>query len=244
MVSVEEWQVRVDLAASYRLVALFGWDDLIFTHISARVPGPEHHFLINPYGLMFDEITASSLVKVGFDGKKVMDSSYDINPAGFTIHSAVHAARPDALCVMHLHTRHGVAISAKKHGLLPISQQSLFVLASIAYHDYEGLALNEGEKPRLVGDLGDKNNLILRNHGLLTIGGNAAEAFLAMYNLERACEIQLMAEAGGGELVEISKPILKGIEAQVKVVTKGLGADLVWPGLLRKLDKIDSSYRE
>jgi len=244
MVSVEEWQVRVDLAAAYRLVALFGWDDLIFTHISARVPGPEHHFLINPYGLMFDEITASSLVKVGFDGKKVMDSSYDINPAGFTIHSAVHAARPDALCVMHLHTRHGVAISAKKHGLLPISQQSLFVLASIAYHDYEGLALNEGEKPRLVGDLGDKNNLILRNHGLLTIGGNAAEAFLAMYNLERACEIQLMAEAGGGELVEISKPILKGIEAQVKVVTKGLGADLVWPGLLRKLDKIDSSFRE
>lgn len=244
MVSVEEWQVRIDLAAAYRLVALFGWDDLIFTHISARVPGPEHHFLINPYGLMFDEITASSLVKVGFDGKKVMDSSYDINPAGFTIHSAVHAARPDALCVMHLHTRHGVAISAKKHGLLPISQQSLFVLASIAYHDYEGLALNEGEKPRLVGDLGDKNNLILRNHGLLTIGGNAAEAFLAMYNLERACEIQLMAEAGGGELVEISKPILKGIEAQVKVVTKGLGADLVWPGLLRKLDKIDSSFRE
>ncbi len=244
MVSVEEWQARLDLAAAYRLVALFGWDDLIFTHISARVPGPEHHFLINPYGLMFDEITASSLVKVGLDGKKVMDSSYDINPAGFTIHSAVHAAREDALCVMHLHTRHGVAISAQKQGLLPISQQSLFALASIAYHDYEGLALNEGEKPRLVMDLGDKNNLILRNHGLLTIGGNVAEAFLAMYNLERSCEIQLMADAGGAELVEISKPILNGIEAQVKVVTKGLGADLVWPGLLRKLDRIDGSYRE
>lgn len=244
MVSTEEWQARVDLAAAYRLAALFGWDDLIFTHISARVPGPEHHFLINPYGLMFDEMTASSLVKVGLDGKKVMDSSYDINPAGFTIHSAIHAARQDALCVMHLHTRHGVAISAKKQGLLPISQQSLFALASIAYHDYEGLALNEGEKPRLVGDLGDKNNLILRNHGLLTIGGNAAEAFLSMYNLERACEIQLMAEAGGSELVQIPLPILKGIEAQVKVVTKGLGADLVWPGLLRKLDKVDSSYCE
>jgi ribulose-5-phosphate 4-epimerase/fuculose-1-phosphate aldolase len=244
MVSVEEWQARLDLAAAYRLVALFGWDDLIFTHISARVPGPEHHFLINPYGLMFDEITASSLVKVGLDGKKVMDSSYDINPAGFTIHSAVHAAREDALCVMHLHTRHGVAISAQKQGLLPISQQSLFALASVAYHDYEGLALNEGEKPRLVTDLGDKNNLILRNHGLLTIGGNVAEAFLAMYNLERSCEIQLMADAGGAELVEISKPILNGIEAQVKVVTKGLGADLVWPGLLRKLDRIDPSYRE
>ncbi|HXU35803.1 MAG TPA: class II aldolase/adducin family protein [Blastocatellia bacterium] len=244
MVSTEEWQARIDLAAAYRLAALFGWDDLIFTHISARVPGPEHHFLINPYGLMFDEITASSLVKIGLDGKKVMDSSYDINPAGFTIHSAIHAARQDALCVMHLHTRHGVAISAKKQGLLPISQQSLFALASIAYHDYEGLALNEGEKPRLVGDLGEKNNLILRNHGLLTIGGNAAEAFLAMYNLERACEIQVMAEAGGSELVQIPVPILKGIEAQVKVVTKGLGADLVWPGLLRKLDRVDSSYRE
>jgi ribulose-5-phosphate 4-epimerase/fuculose-1-phosphate aldolase len=244
MVSTEEWQTRLDLAAAYRLVALFGWDDLIFTHISARVPGPEHHFLINPYGMMFDEITASSLVKVGLDGKKVMDSSYDINPAGFTIHSAIHAAREDALCVMHLHTRHGVAISAKKQGLLPISQQSLFVLASLAYHDYEGLALNEGEKPRLVGDLGNKNNLILRNHGLLTIGSNAAEAFLAMYNLERACEIQLMAEAGGTELIAIPTPILKGIEAQAKVVTKGIGADLVWPGLLRKLDRIDASYRE
>jgi len=244
VVSTEEWQARVDLAAVYRLAALYEWDDLIFTHISARVPGPEHHFLINPYGLMFDEITASSLVKVGLDGNKVMDSSYDINPAGFTIHSAIHAAREDAMCVMHLHTRHGVAISAKKHGLLPISQQSLFALASIAYHNYEGLALNDAEKPRLVSDLGDKNNLILRNHGLLTIGANAAEAFLAMYNLERSCEIQLVAEAGGAELVSIAKPILDGITAQVDVVTKGLGGNIVWPALLRKLDKIDSSYRD
>src|SRR5213592_3610363 len=170
-----EWDQRINLAACYRLVAYYGWDDLVDTHISARVPGPEHHFLINPYGLMFDEITASSLVKVGLDGNKAMESPYAINPAGFTIHSAVHAAREDAICVMHLHTRHGVAISAKKHGLLPISQQSLFALASIAYHDYEGLALNDEEKPRLVTDLGDKNNLILRNHGLLTIGSNAAE---------------------------------------------------------------------
>jgi ribulose-5-phosphate 4-epimerase/fuculose-1-phosphate aldolase len=244
LVSAEEWQARIDLAACYRLAALFGWDDLIFTHISARVPGPDHHFLINPYGLMFDEITASSLVKVGLDGNKAMESPYAINPAGFTIHSAVHTAREDALVVMHLHTRHGVAISAKKHGLLPISQQSLFSLASIAYHNYEGLALNDDEKPRLVTDLGDKNNLILRNHGLLTIGSNAAEAFLSMYNLERACEIQLMAEAGGAELVQIPKPILDGIAAQAKVVTKGIGADLVWPGLLRKLDKVDPSYRD
>jgi ribulose-5-phosphate 4-epimerase/fuculose-1-phosphate aldolase len=244
VVSSEEWQARVDLAAAYRLTALYGWDDLIFTHISARVPGPEHHFLINPYGMMFDEITASSLVKIDLDGKKVMDSLYDINPAGFTIHSAVHAAREDALCVMHLHTRPGVAVSAQKQGLLPISQQSLFALASIAYHDYEGLALNEDEKPRLVADLGDKKNLILRNHGLLTIGSNAADAFLSMYLLERACEIQLMAAAGGAELVTIPKPILDAIEAQVKVVTRGLGADLVWPGLLRKLDRIDASYRD
>ncbi len=243
-VSTEEWQSRIDLAAAYRLAALFGWDDLIFTHISARVPGPEHHFLINPYGLMFDEITASSLVKVGLDGIKAMESPFSINPAGFTIHSAIHAAREDAMCVMHLHTRHGVAISAKKHGLLPISQQSLFALASIAYHDYEGLALNEDEKPRLVKDLGDKSNLILRNHGLLTIGTSAAEAFLAMYNLERSCEIQLMAEAGGDELIKISQPILDGITAQANVVTKGMGGDLVWPGLLRKLDKIDQSYRD
>src|SRR5689334_695900 len=233
-VTAEEWQTRVDLAAAYRLVALFGWDDLIFTHISARVPGREHHFLINPYGLMFDEITASSLVKVDLGGKKVMDGSYDINPAGFTIHSAVHSAREDALCVMHLHTRHGVAISAKKHGLLPISQQSLFCLASIAYHDYEGLAVNDDEKPRLVSNLGDKIHLILRNHGLLTIGTSAAEAFLAMYNLERSCEIQLMAEAGGAELIQIAQPILDGITAQAKIVTKGIGGELVWPGLLRK----------
>src|SRR5712671_3815839 len=164
----EEWQVRVDLAAAYRLVALYGWDDLIFTHISARVPGAEHHFLLNPYGMMFDEVTASSLVKVNLAGNKVTETPYAINPAGFTIHSAVHAAREDALCVMHLHTDYGIAVSAQKNGLLPISQQSLFALASLAYHDYEGLALNEDEKPRLVSDLGNKNYMILRNHGLLT----------------------------------------------------------------------------
>src|SRR6266699_642088 len=193
--SEQEWQARVDLAAAYRLVAHYGWDDLIFTHISARVPGPEHQFLLNPYGMMFDEVTASSLVKVDLRGNVVMETPYAINPAGFTIYSAVHAAREDALCVMHLHTDYGIAVSAQKNGLLPISQQSLFALASLAYHDYEGLALNEDEKPRLVSDLGDKNNLILRIHGLLTIGTNAAEAFLSMYNLERSCEIQLLAES-------------------------------------------------
>ncbi|HWP41597.1 MAG TPA: class II aldolase/adducin family protein [Blastocatellia bacterium] len=243
-VSAEEWQARVDLAACYRLVAHYGWDDLIFTHISARVPGPEHHFLINPYGMMFDEITASSLVKVDLDGRIVMDSPYEINPAGFTIHSAVHAAREDALCVMHLHTVAGVAVSAQKDGLLPISQQSLFSLASIGYHDYEGLALNEDEKPRLVADLGDKNSLILRNHGLLTVGDSPAEAFLAMFILQRACEIQVLAQSGGSELISISKPILDGITAQARVVTKGMGGKLVWPGLIRKLDRLDPSYRD
>jgi ribulose-5-phosphate 4-epimerase/fuculose-1-phosphate aldolase len=243
-VSAEEWQARVDLAATYRLVAHYGWDDLVFTHISARVPGPEHHFLINPYGLMFDEITASSLVKIDLDGKVVMETPYHINPAGFTIHSAVHAAREDAMCVMHLHTVEGIAISAQKEGLLPISQHSLFPLSSIGYHDYEGLALNEDEKPRLVADLGDKTSLILRNHGLLTVGRTASDAFLAMYNLQRSCQIQLLAQAGGSELVSISKPVLAGIAEQAKVVTKGMGGGLVWPGLLRKLDRIDPSYRD
>src|SRR5436853_3898807 len=243
-VSSEEWQVRVDLAAAYRLAALYEWDELVFTHISSRVPGPDHHFLINPYGLMFDEITASSLVKIDLNGAKVMESQYDINPAGFTIHSAVHAAREDALCVMHLHTTYGLAVSAKKHGLLPLSQQSLFSLSSLGYHDYEGLALNEDEKPRLVADLGTNNSLILRNHGLLTVGSNTAEAFLAMFNLERACKIQVLAEAGGAELISISKQVLDGIKAQAKVVTKGMGANLVWPGLLRNLDRLDQSSRD
>src|SRR5436190_21898528 len=162
-VTGEEWRTRVDLAAAYRLVALYRWDDLIFTHISLRVPGPEHHFLLNPYGMMFDEVTASNLVKIDLEGHKVSDSAYFINPAGFTIHSAVHAARADALCVMHLHTDYGIAVSAQKDGLLPVSQQAMVALASLAYHDYEGLALNEEEKPRLVADLGDKSHLILRN---------------------------------------------------------------------------------
>jgi len=243
-VSEPEWQARVDLAAAYRLVALYGWDDLIFTHLSARVPGPEHHFLINPYGMMFEEITASSLVKINLQGEIVTPSPYFINPAGFTIHSAVHAAREDALCVIHLHTDYGIAVSAQKSGLLPISQQSLFALASLAYHDYEGLALNEDEKSRLVSDLGDKTNMILRNHGLLTVGKTAAEAFLSMYILERACRIQILAQAGGGTLLPVSESILESVASQLGAVTVGLGAQLTWPGLLRKLDRIDPSYRE
>ncbi|MEW6126980.1 MAG: class II aldolase/adducin family protein [Acidobacteriota bacterium] len=242
-VSAEEWQARVDLAALYRLTALYKWDDLIFTHISMRVPGSDHHFLINPYGFLFEEITASSLVKIDLQGNTVMDSPYFINPAGFTIHSAVHEAREDAHCVFHTHTIHGVAVSAQKNGLLPISQHSLFPLSSISYHDYEGVALNAEEKPRLVADLGTNNCLILRNHGLLTVGRNAAEAFLAMYTLDAACRIQVMAQAGG-ELTHIAEPILRGIRAQSAEATKGMGGDLAWPALLRKLDRIDPSYRD
>jgi len=201
--SAAERELRVDLAAAYRLVALHGWDDLVFTHISARVPGPEHHFLINPYGMMFDEITASSLVKVDLRGNKIMDSSYEINPAGFIIHSCIHAARPDVSCIMHVHSLNGVAVSAQKQGLLPISQQSLFVLASLAYHDYEGVALRPEEQPRLVQDLGGKDYLMLRNHGLLTVGASPADAFLNMYLFEAACSIQLRAQSGGGELIRM-----------------------------------------
>lgn len=243
-VSDAEWHVRVDLAAAYRLVALYGWDDLIFTHISARVPGADHHFLLNPYGMMFEEVTASSLVKIDLEGQKVMDSPHSINPAGFTIHSAVHAARSDAICVMHLHTSYGIAVSAQKQGLLPISQQAMFALSSLAYHDYEGLALDDEEKPRLVADLGEKKYLILRNHGLLTLGHTVAEAFLGMFLLERACQIQILAQAGGGELASIQPTIIDRVASQMSAVTMGQGAALSWPGLLRKLDRINASYRE
>jgi ribulose-5-phosphate 4-epimerase/fuculose-1-phosphate aldolase len=243
-VSEAEWQMRVDLAACYRLVAQYGWDDLIFTHISARVPNSDHHFLINPYGMMFEEVTASSLVKVDLAGRKVMECPYDINPAGFTIHSAVHAAREDAACVMHLHTNAGVAVACQKDGLLPISQQALFALSSIAYHGYEGVAVNADEKPRLVADLGAGNFLILANHGLLTVADSVANTFLAMFVLQRACEIQVMAQSGGATLMPIAQPIVDGISAQAEQVTRGMGGQLAWPGLLRKLDRIDPSYRD
>jgi ribulose-5-phosphate 4-epimerase/fuculose-1-phosphate aldolase len=242
-VSTEEWQLRVDLAACYRLVAMYGWTDLIFTHISARVPGSEHHFLINPYGLMFDEITATSLVKVDRNCNKVIDSPFPVNPAGFVIHSAVHEAREDIQCVMHVHTRAGVAVSAQKCGVLPISQQSTFVLASLAYHDYEGVAFRDDEKPRLQADLGDRNFLMLRNHGLLTVGRTIADAFLSMYIFESACQIQVSAQAGG-ELTPVHPQILNGVQQAIKVQTDGLGAAFVWPSLLRKLDRMDTGYKQ
>ena len=237
-VSAAEWQTRVDLAACYRLIALYGWDDLIFTHISAKVPGTED-FLINPYGMMFHEITASSLIKVDLAGKKLMESQYEINPAGYTVHSAVHEVRPDANCVLHTHTPAGVAVAAQKCGLLPLSQQSLFVLSSLAYHDYEGVFLREDEKPRLQADLGDKHFYILRNHGLVTAGGSVADTFLMMFIFQRACEIQVMAHSGGGELVHIPQAVLDGATQMMAGVMRtpvGMGGALPWPALLRKLD--------
>lgn len=245
-VSEAEWKTRVDLAAAYRLVALFGWDDLVFTHISAPVPdadgGHTGAFLINPYGFMFEEITASSLVKVDAQGQKLDDSPFEVNPAGFTIHSAVHAARHDVGCVLHVHTINGIAVSAQKGGVLPLSQQSIFVLSSLAYHDYEGVALRDDEKPRLVADLGDRNFLMLRNHGLLTVGRTIADAFLAMYIFESVCAIQVRAQAGGGELVSVDPRIVAGARQQAAAVTKGLGAQLTWPGLLRRLERRSPGY--
>ena len=243
-VSEAEWNLRVDLAACYRLVALYGWDDLIFTHVSARVPGDGHQFLINPYGMTFDEVTASSLVKIDLEGRKLLDSPYEINPAGFTIHSAIHAARDDARCVLHTHSLNGVAVSATRAGVLPVSQQSIFVLSSLAYHDYEGVALLEGEKPRLVRDLGDKSFFMLRNHGLLTVGSSIADAFLLMYIFESACTIQLRAQAASNELIPIDQKIIAGAQMMAKQVTRSAGGALAWPGLLRKLDRIDRSYRD
>jgi ribulose-5-phosphate 4-epimerase/fuculose-1-phosphate aldolase len=238
-----EQQLRLDLAACYRLVAHYGWDDLVFTHISARIPGDAHHFLINPYGMLFEEITASSLVKVDARGEKVEPSAYPVNPAGFVIHSAIHAARPDVTCVLHVHTPAGVAVSAQKRGLLPISQQATIVLASLGYHDYEGIALRDDEKPRLVRDLGEAPALILRNHGLLTVGPTIADAFLVMFTLQRACEIQVLAQAGGAELVPVDERIVSGAMAAAKTTTMGQLGALAWPGLLRMLDREDGTYR-
>ena len=241
-VSADEWQLRCDLAACYRLVASYGWSDLVFTHISARMPGTDHHFLINPYGLLFEEVTASSLLVIDQQGNKLNESPYPVNPAGFVIHSAIHAVRDDAQCVLHTHTRAGIAVSAQKSGVLPISQQSTFVLASMAYHDYEGVALRDDEKPRLQTDLGAANFLMLRNHGLLTVGASIADAFLAMYIFETTCQIQIAAQAGG-ELTTIDSQILHGVADAARTQTGGMGGAFVWPALLRKLDRIDNSYK-
>lgn len=244
-ISEAERAIRVDLAAAYRLVALYGWDDIIFTHISARIPGPEHHFLINPYGFMFEEITASSLVKIGLDGKPVGDQQHvRVNPAGFTIHSAIHEVREDAGCVIHLHTPDGTAVATSKEGLQPLNQTAQLVIGDLVYHDYEGVALDHSERPRLQQDLGNKNILLLKNHGTLTVGRTCAEAFLRIYFLERACTMQVRTRALGMDDHQtlqgvIDKNVALSQAEGMNVVANGL----VWPALLRKLDRIDPSFR-
>jgi ribulose-5-phosphate 4-epimerase/fuculose-1-phosphate aldolase len=234
-VSAEEWEARVELAALYRLVSLHGWDDMIYTHISARIPGPEHHFLINPYGMFFEEITASSLVKIDLDGKILQDTPYFINPAGFTIHSAIHAAREDAKFVMHLHSDQGVAVAAQKEGLLPLSQHALIVIPHLAYHDYEGIALNLDERERLVADIGDKTLMLLRNHGTLSVGESAADCWTGMFFLERACKQQVMALTAGRENVLFAP---EASQAEVRSqIGRGIGGKLGWAGNLRRLDR-------
>ena len=245
-VSDIEWQIRCDLAATYRLVALHGWDDLVFTHVSARLPDEdgEHRFLINPYGVLFDEMTASALVKVGMDGNKVGDSPYFTNPAGFTIHSAVHSARADAGCVLHLHSPHGVAVAAQRDGLRRYTQFSMIVSGDLAYHDYEGIALDLDERERLIADLGAHSFMMLRNHGTLTLGDNCAIAFLRMYFLEQACRAQILAQAAGTEnLLEDTPEMEAKVGSQsAPGFVKGMGDNLAWPGLMRRLRRENPGF--
>ncbi|MDH0729811.1 class II aldolase/adducin family protein [Pseudomonas sichuanensis] len=247
-----EQHLREELAACYRLIAHFRMTDLIFTHISVRLPGPEHHFLINPYGLMFDEITASNLVKIDLHGHAVEPSPYPVNPAGFVIHSAIHGAREDAQCVLHTHTRAGCAVAALECGLLPVNQISMEFYGKVAYHDYEGVALDLSEQQRLVADLGQQPVMILRNHGLLTVGRSVSEAFMRMYYLEKACEIQLAAQASG-KLVLPPDAVCAHTERQFndpgRPLEEGQLADpdamqLAWAALLRLLDKVAPGYRD
>ncbi len=244
-VSAQEWEARVNLAAAYRLCAHFGWDDLIYTHLSCRIPGSDHHFLINPLGLMFEEITASSLIKVDLNGNVLMDTPYHPNAAGFVIHSAIHAAREDANCVIHLHTDYGVAVSNQKDGLQMLCQSSIPAAANIAYHDYEGFAVNEGEKERLIADMGDKSALILRNHGTLTAGPTVAQAFELMFFVEKACKVQIISQSTGQELYPMSEESVSNALRDLLVVAGANGADnFVWPALMRKMDRLDPSFRD
>jgi ribulose-5-phosphate 4-epimerase/fuculose-1-phosphate aldolase len=244
VMSDAEHAIRADLAATYRLVALYGWDDLVFTHISARIPGPEHHFLINPYGMMFEEITASSLVKIGMDGLPIGESDFPVNPAGFTIHSAVHEVREDAGCVIHLHTPDGTAVATSREGLQPLNQTAQLVIDDLAYHDYEGVALDHDERPRLQQDLGSKNIMLLRNHGTLTVGASCAEAFTRMYFLERACTMQVRTRILGKDDYPTAQDV---VEKNMELSRSGgLGVvanRLIWPALLRKLDRVSPGYK-
>ena len=241
-VSEAEWELRVDLAAAYRMVASYGWDDLIFTHLSVRIPGPEHHFLLNPYNLMFEEVTASSLIKVDVNATPVEPTPFITNPAGFTIHSAVHMAREDAHAVMHLHTPHGQAVSAQAEGLLPLTQAAMLVREDLAYHDYEGIAVDLDERDRIVADLGSKNLMLLRNHGTLAVGETVGEAFIRLYTLERACQAQIMA-LSAGENINNPPQGAPEVAAEQGAIGLRLAAKLLaWPALKRKAYRLDPRF--
>ena len=236
-----EWETRVDLAAAFRLVDLYGWSDMLATHLSARIPGPSDHFLINPMGVLFEEMTASDLIKLDIDGNILSDTSRSINPAGYTIHSAIHIGRKDAGCVMHTHTSAGLGVATQKDGLLPLTQMALAVIANTGYHDYEGPAFDLEERERLISDLQNLNILILRNHGLLTVGKTVAEAFMWMYRAERACRFQLSFQKAGAEAQQISKSVQEvSIERARKAISstghRPIG-DFEWPALIRKLHR-------
>jgi len=241
-VGEEEWALRVELAAAYRLVAHFGWDDLIFTHLSARIPGAGHHFLLNPFNLMFEEVTASSLVKVDIEGRPVMDTPFATNPAGFVIHSAIHTAREDAKVVMHLHTPCGQAVSAHADGLLPLTQSAMAIRDDIAFHDFEGIAVDLGERERLVADLGGKSAMLLRNHGTLAVGETVADAFLRLYVLERACEAQVLALSAGPSLARPRQGVPELTSAQARSAHSSVARTLAWPALLRKACRLDPGF--
>ena len=239
-----EWKLRLDLAACYRLIAYFGWDDLIYTHITCRLTDGPSDFLINPFGMMFDEITASSLVRIDLDGNKVEHSDWPVNPAGFVIHSAIHQVREDVRCVLHAHTVATVAVSALECGLLPLSQHAMLLFQRVAYHDYEGISVNKGERQRLQKDMGQNNVMFLQNHGVLVAGATVAEAFQNFYFLQKACEIQLKAMGCGTPIVRIQPEVEQVVINQYQEANLGRGAELSWPGLLRRLDRIDPSWRE
>lgn len=243
-ITAEEWQARLDLAACYRLIHMFGMDDLIYTHISARVPGPEEHFLINGFGLLYEEITASNLVKVDIEGNILSDSEWGINPAGYVIHSCIHREMPEIGCVLHTHTVAGTGVSAQEEGLLPLSQTSMLFTGQVAYHDYEGVALREEEQARMLADMGDKRVMILRNHGLLTVGETVQEAFLLMYYMEQSCRMQVAAQSGGSKLTVPSPQVQQYVR---DAASGGFGAGVgqrEFTALVRRLDRQDTSWRE
>jgi ribulose-5-phosphate 4-epimerase/fuculose-1-phosphate aldolase len=248
--AAEETRLRRELAAVYRLVAHFKMTDLILNHISVRLPGPEHRFLLNPFGLLYEEVNASNLVVVGLDGQLITNGPWRVNPAGFVIHSAIHAAREDALCVLHTHTKAGGAVAAQRHGLLPLNQMALEFYRRVAYHDYEGIALSVAEKERLVADLGDKPVMILRNHGLLTVGRTPGQAFLRMFYLERSCQIQVDALAGGTEVVLPPEDVCEHTARQFEGgsseddYTTGESPDLAWNALLRLVERLYPDYKD